>query len=596
LLSGANRLLLAAGGHHRRNFQAEVKFLELPRRPSARGSDRSKLYSHGPASVILMIDDGMEQSVDIRAVAQVPPETIQKWQEIVDLLAKILCVPSALIMKVEPPNIKVFVSSDSTGNPYKRDELACLNTGLYCETVMNTRRLLLVPDALVDEDWNANPDLKLGMISYMGLPVAWPNGNIFGTICVLDTKRNEYGELYRKLLFQCREMLQADLKSLLANTELEHKVLERTAELRRNEAYLTEAQRLSRTGSFSWIPSSGQMFWSEESFRIFEYSNTASPTIDMILQRIHPDDLARVKSAIDLASTNGKNIDIQHRLSMPDGSVRHVHAVVHVAPNETGQLELSGAVMDITAAKQAEEELHKTRTELAHVARVTTVGELSASIAHEINQPLSSIVTRANAALQWLSREHPNLEKVQEILRQIAESGHRAGDVVASVRAMFKNEPLDNSTVDINKIIQSVIPLVYFDLRKHSIENCIHLAPRVPPVMGSETQLQQVILNLVMNAIESMIFSEPRVLTIKSEINGHDRLRVSIVDTGSGIDPSNLRRIFDPLFTTKPRGMGMGLSICRSIIERHNGRIWVSDGTSGGSIFQIELPAIVIKH
>jgi signal transduction histidine kinase len=138
--------------------------------------------------------------------------------------------------------------------------------------------------------------------------------------------------------------------------------------------------------------------------------------------------------------------------------------------------------------------------------------------------------------------------------------------------------------------------LVYLDLRKHGIENCIHLDPLVPPVMGSETQLQQVILNLVMNAIESMICAEPRVLTIKSETNGHDGLRVSIADTGTGIEPSNLHRIFDPLFTTKPRGMGMGLSICRSIIKSHNGRIWVSDGTSGGSIFQIELPANIIKH
>jgi signal transduction histidine kinase len=141
-----------------------------------------------------------------------------------------------------------------------------------------------------------------------------------------------------------------------------------------------------------------------------------------------------------------------------------------------------------------------------------------------------------------------------------------------------------------------VLPLVNFDLRKHSIENRIHLAPRVPPVMGSETQLQQVILNLVINAIESMICTEPRVLTIKSETNGHDILRVSIADTGSGIDPSNFRRVFDPLFTTKPRGMGMGLSICRSIIESHGGRIWASDGPSGGSIFQIELPGNAIKR
>jgi C4-dicarboxylate-specific signal transduction histidine kinase len=538
----------------------------------------------------------MEQSVDIRAVAQVPSETLQKWQEIVDLLAEILCVPSALIMKVEPPNIKVFVSSESTGNPYERDELACLNTGLYCETVMKTRRLLLVPNALVDEDWDANPDLKLGMVSYMGLPVAWPNGNIFGTICVLDTKRNEYGELYRKLLFQCREILQADLKSLLANTELEHKVLERTAALRRNEAYLTEAQRLSRTGSFVWMPSSGQMFWSEESFRILEYGNTLSPTIDMILQRIHPDDLARVKSTIDLASADGKSIDIEHRLLMPDGSIKHIHAVVHVVPNEAGQLEFNGAVKDITAAKRAEEELHKTRTELAHVARVTTVGELSASIAHEINQPLSVIVTRASAALRWLRAEQPNLERAVAALEGVVAGGLRAGDIVARVRAMFKQDAPEKVPTDINHIILAVLSIVRVELQKHSVELHTQLNDHLPTVQGDKVQLQQVVLNLVMNGIEAMDSVRPRVLKLQTDQTKSGMVRVLIEDTGTGIDPSNLDKIFKPLFTTKANGMGIGLSICHSIIKSHNGRIWVSDGTSGGSIFQFELPANVIEH
>src|SRR3954462_10060131 len=150
-------------------------------------------------------------NVNTLKIIQVSPPTIHKWQEIIDLLAEILHVPSALIMKVEPPNIKVFVSSESEGNPYEPDELAPLNTGLYCETVMKTRELLRVPDALVDDDWKTNPDIKLGMISYMGFPVAWPNGDIFGTICVLDSRPNGYNELYRKLLFQCREVLQADL-------------------------------------------------------------------------------------------------------------------------------------------------------------------------------------------------------------------------------------------------------------------------------------------------------------------------------------------------------------------------------------------------
>ena len=539
---------------------------------------------------------GTERTVDTRSIVQVPPQVIQKWQEIVDLLAEILRVPSALIMKVEPPNIRVFVSSESAGNPYERDELARLNTGLYCETVMKTRKLLLVPDALVDEHWNANPDIKLGMISYMGLPVAWPNGDVFGTICILDSRRNEYGELYRKLLFQCREMLQADLRSLQANSELELKVVEQTAELRRSETYLTEAQRLSRTGSFGWNVSSGEIYWSEESFRIFGYDKTLSPTTDMVLQRIHPEDRALVKSTVDLASKEGKDIDLEHRLLMPDGSIKNVHVLAHVALDEAGQLEFNGAVMDITAAKRAEEELHKARTELAHVARVTTLVELTASIAHEVNQPLSGIMTRASAALRWLSGESPNVEKARETLRQIVEATHRASDVVGSVRAMFNKDTLDKSAVDINKLINSVLGLVYFDLRQNSIESQIHLGEAVPSVIGSEVQLQQVILNLIMNAIESMSAVEPRVLTIKSDSNGDDKVRISVADTGSGIDPTHLHRIFDPLFTTKARGMGMGLSICRSIIESHQGRIWVAGDTSRGSIFQIELPTNVTNH
>jgi C4-dicarboxylate-specific signal transduction histidine kinase len=383
---------------------------------------------------------------------------------------------------------------------------------------------------------------------------------------------------------------------LLANTELEHKVLERTAELRRNEAYLTQAQRLSRTGSFGWMPSSGQMFWSEESFRIFEYGNALSPTINMILQRIHPEDLARVKSTIDLASAHGKSIDIEHRLLMPDGSVKHIHAVAHVVPNEAGQLEFNGAVMDITAAKQAEEELHKTRTELAHVAHVTTVGELSASIAHEINQPLSVIVTRASAALRWLRAEKPNFEKAVASLEGIVAGGLRAGDIVTSIRAMFKNDASEKVPTNINDIILGVLSIVRVELQKHSVELHTQLNEHLPTVQGDKLQLQQVVLNLVMNGIEAMDSVRPRVLKVLTDQTKSDMVRVLIEDTGTGIDPSNLDHIFKPLFTTKANGMGIGLSICHSIIKSHNGRIWVSNGRSGGSIFQIELPANVIKH
>ena len=186
----------------------------------------------------------------------IPSEIVQKWQDIVDLLAEILRVPSALVMKVEPPNIKVFVSSESEGNPYEEDEVASLNTGLYCETVMRTRNLLLVPNALVDQEWKVNPDIKLGMISYMGFPVAWPNGDIFGTICVLDSRRNEYNELYKKLLLQCRDVLQADLTVIAseertrtqgsrANSRIEEKrgLFDRSAEIEPHRQLRLECQK-----------------------------------------------------------------------------------------------------------------------------------------------------------------------------------------------------------------------------------------------------------------------------------------------------------------------------------------------------------------
>src|SRR5258705_3129486 len=171
---------------------------------------------------------------------QVPSEIVGKWQDIVDLLAEIMHVPSALVMKVEPPNITVFVSSESKGNPYERDDVSSLNTGLYCGAVMKSRQPLHVPDALLEEEWKSNPDIKLGMISYLGFPIAWPDGHIFGTICVLDNKRNEYSEPYRKLLLQFREVLQADLRWL---TELGGELATQKAHLKRSEALLAAEKR-----------------------------------------------------------------------------------------------------------------------------------------------------------------------------------------------------------------------------------------------------------------------------------------------------------------------------------------------------------------
>ena len=222
--------------------------------------------------------------------------------------------------------------------------------------------------------------------------------------------------------------------------------------------------------------------------------------------------------------------------------------------------------------------------------RVATAGELSASIAHEVNQPLTGIVTRASAARRWLAGERPDIDKARAALDQIEVAGHRASEIVKNVRSMFRKDTQDKSPVDINKLSWTVLGLVHIDLRKHQIDLQSELGDQLPPVLGNQVQLQQVILNLIMNAIDSMRSVQPRVLSVKSKLNGHDSVQVSIEDTGIGIDPSKHDQIFKPLFTTKEHGMGMGLSICRSIIESHDGRIWVSPGVNGGAIFQFELP------
>ena len=243
--------------------------------------------------------------------------------------------------------------------------------------------------------------------------------------------------------------------------------------------------------------------------------------------------------------------------------------------------------------QRAEILARNTMSELSHVNRLATAGQLSASIAHEVNQPLAGIVANAQAALRWL--EKANVGEVREGLKRIVSEGHRASDIITNLRAMFKSDVQEKALVDINKLVLSVLALVRIDLQKHEIKLQTQLDDRIPQVLGNQVQLQQVISNLVMNAIESMGSSQTRALRIKTELSQSNTVKVSIEDTGTGVKSSDVAQLFKPMFTTKARGMGMGLSICQSIIENHDGRIWVSPGATGGSIFQFELPTIADK-
>jgi PAS domain S-box-containing protein len=360
--------------------------------------------------------------------------------------------------------------------------------------------------------------------------------------------------------------------------------------LRQSEMLLAEAQRISRTGSFALRAVTREAIWSTEMFRIFGWDRTTKPTLELLLERAHPEDRASVGSLLQNAWKEGKGWEHKHRLLMPDGSVKHLHAAGHPVRNPAGELEFFGAVMDITDTVQAEEELYRLRTELAHVNRVMTLGELTASIAHEVNQPLTAVVTDASAASRWLDGQSPDLAETRQALARIQKNGNRAADVIRHIRALAKKTPIQMSQVDINEVILSVIAVARNEIERSRIALRTKLGADLPAIRADRVHLQQVVLNLVMNAIEAMADCEPRDLLVSSGQKAPYKLVVSVFDSGAGLNPQNVNRLFEPFYTTKNGGMGMGLAICRSILETHGGRLLARANEPRGAIFEFELP------
>jgi len=382
--------------------------------------------------------------------------------------------------------------------------------------------------------------------------------------------------------------------------------------LLRSEAYLAQAQRLSRTGSFGWKVSSGEFIWSDEAFRVMGYDRTMRPSVELVFKRVHPEDIQLVQHMVSRAAREGTNMDFEHRLLMPDGSIKHIHVVLEAVSLDPANREFVGTVMDITARKQAEEAASKAQTELAHVARVTTLGEMTASIAHEINQPLAAVVTNANAGLRWLAGDSPNLAETREAIRRIVRDGNRAGEIIGRIRALAKKAPSKKDWLDLNETIDEVIAMARSEVQRNRVLLQTKLANDLPLIFGDKIQLQQVILNLLMNAIEAMsaVGEDPRELWVSSEkvteIQGDSKeeryadralaasewthVLIIVRDSGPGLDPQRLNRLFDAFYTTKPQGLGMGLTISHSIIEAHGGRLWAKANAPRGALFQFTLP------
>jgi PAS domain S-box-containing protein len=385
-----------------------------------------------------------------------------------------------------------------------------------------------------------------------------------------------------------------------ARDELEMKVAERTAELLRSEAYLAEAQRLTHTGSGAFNETT-TLYWSEETYRIWGFDPLQGlPNREVLWQRIHPDDRERVYEETQEALRQKRDYAVDFRIVLPDITIKYVEATGrHLFSARGDLLEIIGSIVDVTERKRAQEEhdrLRRLELDLAHMNRLSVMGALASSLAHEVTQPIASARNNARAALNFLDRRSPNLGEVKEALDCVVGDADRAGDIIDRIRDHIKKAPPRKDRFDLNQAINQVTVLAGSEIAKNGVSTQTRLTEGVLPVQGDRVQVQQVILNLILNAVEAMasVYLGARELLISTERNPTNGVIVAVRDSGPGIDPEIRERIFEAFYTTKSSGVGMGLSICRSIIETHGGRLWADANEPRGALFQFTLPAVQV--
>jgi PAS domain S-box-containing protein len=413
----------------------------------------------------------------------------------------------------------------------------------------------------------------------------------------------------------------AEIKRL--NEELEQRVLERTSQLTavnseltkevlqrqraeeallRSEAYLAEAQRRTHTGSWACDVKTREILHSsDEHSRLYGYDpERGIPSFEELVQRMHPDDRARVVEMAERSNREGKDFEAHFRVVLPDGTTKYVYGVAHPVFTPSGDVgEFVGILMDVTERRRADEErerLRQVEADLAHVTRITTMGELTASVAHEIKQPISAALTDARTCLRWLGRDVPDLPEACEAASRVIKDVTRAADIISRVSLLFKKGASQRELVDISELVRDMIVLLRGEANRYSISIRTELAEGLPKVMADRVQLQQVLMNLMLNGIDAMKDTASRgELTIKSEVSD-GQLLISVSDTGVGLPPEQPEQIFKAFFTTKDNGTGMGLPISRSIIESHGGRLWAAGAPGSGATFQFTLPTTLAAH
>jgi PAS domain S-box-containing protein len=463
-----------------------------------------------------------------------------------------------------------------------------------CGTAAYKAEQVIVSDIATDPLWADFRNLALTheLRACWSVPILSSAGKVLGAFATYYHQPHTPSPQERNILERITH---------LGSIAIERKQAEET--LRRSESYLAEAQGLTRTGSWAWnVASRRSVYWSQENYRLFGFDPEGGiPPDETFYQRIHPEDRERVRRSVFVENPNeGSHFDVEFRIVLPGGAIKYVRSTGHPVRNSSGDLlEYVGTSIDVTERKRADEErerLRQAQADLAHLSRVTTMGELTASLAHEIRQPISAAVTNAKTCLRWLGRDQPDMTEAGEAASRLIKDVTRAADIINRVSSLFKKGALQRELVDVNELILEMIVLLRTEASRYSISIRTELTEDIPKVMGDRVQLQQVFMNLMLNGIDAMKETGGgRELGIKSETDeGH--LLISVSDTGVGLPLGLGDQIFRAFFTTKDNGTGMGLPISRSIIESHGGRLWATDASGRGATFQFTLPATDAAH
>jgi PAS domain S-box-containing protein len=428
----------------------------------------------------------------------------------------------------------------------------------------------------------------------------WQTIMVSGEPGEIEARLRRFDGVYRWFLFRATASLDDNgriVKWYGTNTDIEERKSAEQA-LRRSEAYLAEAQRLTHTASWAYNPATEKaLYWSDEMFRICGFDpQQGPPTSEAFLERVHPEDRESVAGTMRNAAREKTEYRVEHRIIHPNGTIKHTQAIGHPVLDHSGNVvEFVGSAVDITDVKHAEQERERLRQELAnlaHLNRVSTVGELTASLAHEIKQPIGAAVTNAEACVRLLDRDQPDVPEAREAALEMAKDARRAAEIIDRVRSLYHKGSSQLETIEVNEVISEMVVMLQNEANRHSVTIRTDLAEGLPKVMADRVQLQQVLLNLMLNGIEA-IRDTSGELTIKSKVGDDSQLLISVTDTGVGLPTENAEQIFNPFFTTKSQGTGLGLAITRSIVESHGGRIWATGNSGRGATFSFTLPSRV---